>query len=187
MALDMLIVEGCACRSTVEGRIAAKLEPDTPATFGDSAGVALKDDKDGAGAGGESPWESTLPVMSQQHIVDEVMSDAMEEHAQQAEHGQHGQPDGPALPGPGPGQAGQPSLLPSAHLRSLAGQLPGGKPGAPAKPSLSADASSAATHGCGRRALPCPTTGVHAGSTNAPYKIFRAASALQCSCSCIDL
>jgi hypothetical protein len=68
-----------ARRSTVEGRIAAKLEPDTPATFGDSAGVALKDDKDGA----EVPWESNLPAMNKQPIVDEVMSDAMEEHSQQ--------------------------------------------------------------------------------------------------------
>ena len=60
----------CACRSTVEGRIAAKLEPDTPATFGDSAGVALKDDKDE----GELPWVSTLPAMIQPHIVDEVIT-----------------------------------------------------------------------------------------------------------------
>lgn len=65
----------CASRSTVEGRIAAKLEPDTPATFGDSAGVALKDDKDQ----GEAPWKSTLPAMGQQHLVDEIMSDAMDE------------------------------------------------------------------------------------------------------------
>lgn len=43
--------------------------------------MALKDDKDG----GESPWESTLPPMNQQPIVDEVMSDAMEEHSQQTE------------------------------------------------------------------------------------------------------
>ena len=64
-----------AFRSTVEGRIAAKLEPDTPATFGDSAGVALKDDKDQ----GEAPWKSTLPAMGQQHLVDEIMSDAMDE------------------------------------------------------------------------------------------------------------
>ena len=59
----------------MEGRIAAKLEPDTPATFGDSAGVALKDDKEQ----GEAPWKSTLPAMGQQHIVDEIMSDATDE------------------------------------------------------------------------------------------------------------
>ena len=46
-------------------------------------------------------------------------------------------------------RAGQPSLLPSAHLRSLAGldsALSGGKAAATAKSSLSADASSAASH-----------------------------------------
>ena len=59
----------------MEGRTAAKLEPDTPATFGDSAGVALKDDKDQ----GEAPWKSTLPAMGQQHLVDEIMSDATDE------------------------------------------------------------------------------------------------------------
>ena len=59
----------------MEGRIAAKLEPDTPATFGDSAGVALKDDKEQ----GEAPWKSTLPAMGQQHLVDEIMSDATDE------------------------------------------------------------------------------------------------------------
>ena len=50
-------------------------------------------------------------------------------------------------------RAGQPSLLPSAHLRSLAGlgsALSGGKPAATAKSSLSADASSAATHRFGQ-------------------------------------
>ena len=46
-------------------------------------------------------------------------------------------------------RAGQPSLLPSAHLRSLAGldsALSGGKAATTAKSSLSADASSAASH-----------------------------------------
>ena len=123
----------------MEGRIAAKLEPDTPATFGDSAGVALKDDEDT----GESPWQSTLPAMGQHFIVDEVMSDVMEEHAQRGEGGHPGQAGADA-----PGQAAsQPSLLPSGHLRSLAGADANAKPGVPSKPSLSADASSAATHG----------------------------------------
>ncbi len=124
----------------MEGRIAAKLEPDTPATFGDSAGVALKDDEDT----GELPWESTLPAMGQHFIVDEVMSDVIDEHAQRAEGGQPGQAgaDTPDQP------ASQPSLLPSGRLRSLPGADASSKPGAPAKPSLSADASSAATHGC---------------------------------------
>ena len=124
----------------MEGRIAAKLEPDTPATFGDSAGVALKEDEDT----GESPWVSTLPAVSPHHIVDEVMSDVSEEPAQGPEDGHPGQDEAAA-----PGQAAsQPSLLPSAHLRSFAGpeaSLGAGKPGAQAK--LSADASSAATHG----------------------------------------
>ncbi len=124
----------------MEGRIAAKLEPDKPATFGDSAGVALKDDEDT----GESPWESTLPAMGQHFIVDEVMSDAIDEHAQRAEGGQTGA-DAPEQ------AASQPSLLPSAHMRSSTGADASSgvsKPGVPAKPSLSADASSAATHGC---------------------------------------
>ena len=46
-------------------------------------------------------------------------------------------------------RAGQPSLLPSAHLRSLAGlesTVSGGKAATTAKSSLSADASSAAPH-----------------------------------------
>ena len=124
----------------MEGRIAAKLEPDTPATFGDSAGVALKDDEDAG-------WESTLPAVGQHYIVDEVMSDVMEEHAQGPEGGHPGQ----AEAGVPEQAASQPSLLPSAHLRSLAGAdaSPGvSKPGASAKSSLSADASSAAGHGC---------------------------------------
>ena len=127
----------------MEGRIAAKLEPDTPATFGDSAGVALKDEEDS----GESPWQSTLPAMGQHFIVDEVMSEAVEEHGQRAESGHPGQPraDGPEQ------AASQPSLLPTAHLRSSTGpdiSSGGSKPVMPSKPSLSADASSAATHGC---------------------------------------
>lgn len=124
----------------MEGRIAAKLEPDTPATFGDSAGVALKDDEDAG-------WESTLPAVGQHYIVDEVMSDVMDEHTQGAEGGHPGQAEADA-----PGQAAsQPSLLPSAHLRSLAGADASSgisKPGLPAKSSLSADASSAAVPGC---------------------------------------
>ena len=127
----------------MEGRIAAKLEPDTPATFGDSAGVALKEDEDT----GESPWVSTLPAVSPHYIVDEVMSDVSEDHAHGTEGGQHEQGEAAA-----PEQAAsQPSLLPSAHLRSFSGSdanLGVSKPGGQAKPSLSADASSAATHGC---------------------------------------
>ena len=133
----------CLCRSTVEGRIAAKLEPATPATFGDSAGVALKEEEDT----GESPWQSTLPAMGQHFIVDEVMSDAIEEHAQRAEGGHPGQTEADV-----PEQAAsQPSLLPTAHLRSLTGPDTNSgvsKPLMPSKSSLSADASSAATHGC---------------------------------------
>ena len=71
----------------------------------------------------------------------------MEEHAHRVEADQPGQ-----MEAQGPDQpASQPSLLPSAHLRSLAGadaNLGNTKPGMPVKSSLSADASSAATHGC---------------------------------------
>ena len=83
----------------------------------------------------------TMPTYLQE------MSDAMEEHAHRVEADQPGQMEarGPDQP------ASQPSLLPSAHLRSLAGtdaNLGNTKPAMPVKSSLSADASSAATHGC---------------------------------------
>ena len=80
------------------------------------------------------------------HTYLQEMSDAMEEHTHRVEADQPGQ-----MEAQGPDQpASQPSLLPSAHLRSLAGadaNLGNTKPGMPVKSSLSADASSAATHG----------------------------------------